>query len=105
MEQIRNPNFEIRNKIEIQNNKHIHFRFRNSNLFRISDFEIRILQRHAAQGGDFFTGTQLLQSVDGGLDEVDGVGAAVNLGQDVVDAGGNQNVAHARARLDAGAGA
>ena len=52
----------------------------------------------------FFAGPQLQQPVNGGLDEVDRIGAAVRLGQDVVDAAADQHFAHAGARLDAGAG-
>jgi len=46
--QIRNPNLEIRKKFEIRNSKHhaeapvFVFFIRASNLFRISDFELRI---------------------------------------------------------------
>ena len=43
------------------------------------------------------------QALDGGLDQVDRVGAAVHLGQDVVDAAAFQHVADAGAGLDAGA--
>ena len=38
---------------------------------------------HSPQPGHFLAGPQLQQAVDGGLDQVDRVGAAVHLGQDV----------------------
>src|SRR5262249_25383331 len=61
------------------------------------------LKRHAAQPGHLVARPQLHQALDGGLDEVDRVGAAVDLGQDVADAGDLQHVADAGAGLDAGA--
>ena len=44
------------------------------------------LQFHSPQPGHFLAGPQLQQAVDGRLDQVDRVGAAVHLGQDVADA-------------------
>src|SRR5206468_2275214 len=63
------------------------------------------LESHSSQLRHFLAGAQLLQAVDGGFDEIDGVGAAMYLGQDVMDAGGDEDIADAGAGLDAGAGA
>ena len=52
---------------------------------------------------NFLAGPKLQQAVDGRLDEIDRVRAAVRLGQDVADAAGLQHLANARAGLDAGA--
>src|SRR5579885_2451398 len=64
-----------------------------------------LLQRHAAQPLHVLARAQLHQAGDGRLDEVDGVAAAVHLGQDVAHAGHFEHVADAGAGLDAGAGA
>src|SRR5262249_51293892 len=63
------------------------------------------LEGHSSQAGHLFAGAEREQALDGRLDQVDGVGAAVRLGQDVVDAAGLEHVADAGAGLDAGAGA
>src|SRR3954449_4887991 len=55
----------------------------------------RALEGHAAQAGDFLARAQLEQPLDGRLDQVDRVGAAVGLGEDVADAAGFQHVADA----------
>src|SRR5439155_19231000 len=60
---------------------------------------------HATQPDHFLLGPQLQEPVDGGLDEVERVGAAVHLGQDVGDAARLEHLADARAGLHAGAGA
>src|SRR5262249_7093694 len=59
------------------------------------------LHGHAAEAGHFLARAQLQQPLDGRLDQVDRVGAAVGLGKDVADAAGLQHVADARPGLDA----
>src|SRR5579871_2706466 len=59
------------------------------------------LQCHSSQARDVLARPQLQQALDGRLDEVDRVRAAMHLGQDVANAAALQHVAHARSRLDA----
>src|SRR5262245_40077782 len=75
-------------------------------LFHPSSFILHpFLEGHSAQASHLVAGAQLQQALDGGLDEVDGVGTSVHLGQDVADAADLKHVADAAAGLDAGAGA
>src|SRR3981189_1774304 len=53
-----------------------------------------LFQGHPADLGDLLAAAQLLQGVDGGVDDVVGVGGPDALGEDVLDAGHLQDWAH-----------
>src|SRR4051812_921519 len=55
-----------------------------------------MLQSHSSQGRHLLARPQLHQAVDGSFHQVDRVGAAVNLGQDVPHATDDQHLADAR---------
>src|ERR1700744_4320627 len=65
-----------------------------------SESQTNLSKSHAPQPGHFLKGPEGQKSLDGSLDQVDRVRAAVHLGQDVAHAAGLEHVADTGARLD-----
>src|SRR4051794_34276070 len=61
----------------------------------------KLLERDPAERRHFLACPELQQAINRRLDEVQRIGAAVGLGEDVVDATGFENVANAGSCLDA----
>jgi hypothetical protein len=62
------------------------------------------LQSHPSQPGHFFAGPQQQQALNRRFHEIDRVGAAVGLGQDVLNAAGFQDISDTRAGFHTGSG-
>src|SRR6516225_6164579 len=62
------------------------------------------LQSYSSQSGHILTRPQVQEAADGRFDKVDRIGAAVGLGQDILDAAGFEHITNAWPRLDACAG-